>query len=495
MLGLRLGQRGVARADAQLASGRHGVPGIDGQVDESVVELVRIGLNVPQPGRQIDVQRDVFAAGADEQGVQPVQGGLYIHGARVERLAAREGEQALGERRRPARGSEARLDIAAQVVDALLRQALADQLQRQDDALQHVVQVVCDAAGQLAQGLHLLALAHLVFRMAQRIGLGAIVRHIAAHGLDETFAGHRRPRDPAGGAAAVAKAQGAIAPRRAFLQRLQRLLHERHVVRVNEGQRVAADGLGLAPAQRARPRRVDRCDAAIETRHHQQGVGAHPQPVAVGRAVGYLLLQRCGGLAGQGLGHLLARGLDDGVQHAHHLAMLVAHRAVAEGEVSGFGPPVAVDGQLEVFDESGMSRHRPVRNGADGAPGFAPYVLERPAEGFGLVAQDDAERVVVDGDHAGAPYQACSDVRAEHRFHRHPQHHRPLADGAKGRARPVELPDALAHMSRSAGKGRRARGCGGHGSGVGCTLAMLRRVSGAGAPGGGPLAPGANAGV
>ena len=76
----------------------------------------------------------------------------------VERLAARESEQALGQRRGALGGGHGGVDIARDAVGAPGRQMALQQVERPDHAGQHIVEVMRDAAGQLAHRLHLLRL-------------------------------------------------------------------------------------------------------------------------------------------------------------------------------------------------------------------------------------------------------------------------------------------------------------------------------------------------
>jgi hypothetical protein len=56
----------------------------------------------------------------------------------------------------PARRPLRRADVALQVADPALEHAGLHQFEGPDDARQHVVEVVGEAAGQLPDGLHLL---------------------------------------------------------------------------------------------------------------------------------------------------------------------------------------------------------------------------------------------------------------------------------------------------------------------------------------------------
>ncbi len=88
---------------------------------------------------------------------------------RPQRLLAREGQQ-LPDQRRRAVG--VLLDVH-DVGEGRVRRAVVgeQQVRRHDDGGQHVVEVVRDAAGELADRLHLLALRHLAF---ERLLLGGV---------------------------------------------------------------------------------------------------------------------------------------------------------------------------------------------------------------------------------------------------------------------------------------------------------------------------------
>ena len=79
--------------------------------------------------------------------------------ARLKVLAARESEQALDQRRRPARRLKRGVDQAMRLVVG--RQPAAQQVEVADDRGQQIVEIVRDAAGQLAERLELLRLVEL----------------------------------------------------------------------------------------------------------------------------------------------------------------------------------------------------------------------------------------------------------------------------------------------------------------------------------------------
>ena len=113
----------------------------------------------------------------------------------IERLAAREGQQPVGERRgavgRAMRAVHEALDVVVPA-GAIRRFRMSIDA---DDAGQHVVEVVRDAAGELADRLHLLRLAQRLFGLAQRLLRFALGGDVAADGLQQAVRGDRAPFD------------------------------------------------------------------------------------------------------------------------------------------------------------------------------------------------------------------------------------------------------------------------------------------------------------
>ena len=87
--------------------------------------------------------------------------------------------------------------VALDIGEAALRDALLHQVERADDAGQQIVEIVRDAAGQLADRFHLLRLAQLLLGAAQRFGGVALGRHVAAERIDQPVLGGRGPGEPA----------------------------------------------------------------------------------------------------------------------------------------------------------------------------------------------------------------------------------------------------------------------------------------------------------
>ena len=85
------------------------------------------------------------------------------------------------------------VDVALDLAQAALGEALLYQVERADDALQQVVEVVSDAAGELADGLHLLRLAQRLLGAPQGLGGLLFVGDIAGGGIDQPLVRGGRP--------------------------------------------------------------------------------------------------------------------------------------------------------------------------------------------------------------------------------------------------------------------------------------------------------------
>src|SRR3954451_21444344 len=102
----------------------------------------------------------------DSAAQQILHGGDELVGIsrlRIERLPAREGEQAVSECSGTLRRAHRRLGIAPDMLRTALRNAGLHQVERADDARKEIVEIVGNSACQLPDRLHLLSLAKLLF--------------------------------------------------------------------------------------------------------------------------------------------------------------------------------------------------------------------------------------------------------------------------------------------------------------------------------------------
>ncbi len=90
-------EEGVARFNGQLAAVWHGVPGVDGQVEHRVLDLVRIHQGVPKPPRDCGLKFDFCAQRPAQHVVHAPNKAADVDHLRLQRLSTSEGKQLLGE--------------------------------------------------------------------------------------------------------------------------------------------------------------------------------------------------------------------------------------------------------------------------------------------------------------------------------------------------------------------------------------------------------------
>ena len=159
LLGATVVEPFVGGLDGDAPAIRHRVAGVDAEVEQRILELARIDQHRPQPARGHHFEGDRRADGAAEQILHAHHQPVHVGGLRVQGLAPREGEQAVGQRRRALGGTLRGVDVAVDLGDPPLREAGLQQFERAGDAGEQIVEVMGEPAGELAHRLHLLALA------------------------------------------------------------------------------------------------------------------------------------------------------------------------------------------------------------------------------------------------------------------------------------------------------------------------------------------------
>ena len=159
----------MSTLDAEIAAPVHRVAGVDGEVEDRILELGRIGPDVPELVGEAGVDGDPLADRAVDQLEHVLDQLGRRHRLGQQRLGAGEGEQAAGQGGGAGRALhrivEVEFDLAARAV-----QLAPGEIEAADDDREHIVEIVGDAAGELADRLHLLDLAQL------RLGGGALGR-------------------------------------------------------------------------------------------------------------------------------------------------------------------------------------------------------------------------------------------------------------------------------------------------------------------------------
>ena len=283
-MGGRIGiiQMRVRHFQGQLAAFGHGVARIDAQVQDGVFHLIGIHQRVPQPARDHGFHFDLFAKRAAQKIGHVADHPAHVHRLGLQRLAAGKGQQLCGQARAPDHGADGVLQPVAQARIGLHHRARHRKVEIGADDLQQVVEVVRHPAGQVADGFHLLGLAHHAFG--------------AQAGGDV----HHTDQEAAGGDGRLVDIQFAIGP--GDMLGVGTFLAE-----VGRGEDAIGKGTdGLHGLQVLQPRRLDARQVARQVQQFEEAaiVGAE-QPVRgeIGDALAHRVQGRLqdGGFIGAGL--------------------------------------------------------------------------------------------------------------------------------------------------------------------------------------------------
>ena len=159
---LALRKPGIGDAHRELALAIHRVAGVDGEVEDRIFELIGIDPDRPDIGLAFDLHLDPFADRAVEQVAHLAQQLPRLDRAWQQGLGPGEGQQPAGERSRAIGAFERAVDMARSFLRLFLDAALGH-FEAAQHHREHIVEIVRDAAGKLADSLHLLELAQLGF--------------------------------------------------------------------------------------------------------------------------------------------------------------------------------------------------------------------------------------------------------------------------------------------------------------------------------------------
>jgi len=154
----------ISRADDHRTSFGHGVTGIDDEVHERRLQLVGVNDDVPDIFRDIDRQRDGAAESAVEHVPERFEPRRQIDGLRLQSLPSGEGQQLAGQRC-GALGSA--IDRLQGTKRLFARDVLSDGVNAAGNDHQQIVEVVGDAAGELAERIELLRFGELPLHRKQ----------------------------------------------------------------------------------------------------------------------------------------------------------------------------------------------------------------------------------------------------------------------------------------------------------------------------------------
>ena len=181
----------ATRSNRDRTTLRHCIARIHREVQQGHFQLVGVSKGGRQLLRYVHDQADLRASGAVDQIGHAADELTDINRCRLQRLPAGKGKQALDKRFGPFSGSE-----RAPMVRCARSSPTAaplQQVQSADDRRQKVIEVMRNAAGELAHRFHLLALTESFLRSVKlRSGL-AFGSHIAADRVEDIAFRNQRP--------------------------------------------------------------------------------------------------------------------------------------------------------------------------------------------------------------------------------------------------------------------------------------------------------------
>ena len=137
----------------------HRIARVDGEVDDRLFDLHGVGEDLPQVGVGLRGDSDVLADHAPDQHDEVVEHRREVDLIGLQHLPAAEREQLLRQRRGALGGAP---NLRGLLLNRRLRRrVLVDHAGVAENRGEHVVEVVRDAAGELADRLHLLRLGEL----------------------------------------------------------------------------------------------------------------------------------------------------------------------------------------------------------------------------------------------------------------------------------------------------------------------------------------------
>ncbi|MNQ79580.1 hypothetical protein D3C85_945280 [compost metagenome] len=155
-----IGRIGV---DPDIAALGQGIARVDHQIEHGAFQLDRVDQGNRRFARQFKFQGNAFADGPHQQFFKGADVLVDINGSCVERLLPGECQQAMGQGGRTHRRVQRRFGIELNLVGTRIGDTFLDQFQAGDDAGEQIVEVVGNAAGELAQCVHFLHLQQLGF--------------------------------------------------------------------------------------------------------------------------------------------------------------------------------------------------------------------------------------------------------------------------------------------------------------------------------------------
>ena len=239
-------------------------------VQERRLELGAVRHDAEGGGRQVDDDPDGSSERASQQVFDVGQHGVDRDRGDLDPLRPREGEQLLRQLGAAVARQEGIVDPLAEF--GMPRMA-ADHLDIARDRLEEIVEVVSDAARQLAQRLHLLGL-------DERRIASPVDRDVATDRIDRPAFGRDGPGDPDVVAVGPREPCFEAVERLAIADRRQRGRGPRAVIGVDEIEKARPPKTAALVSQEARPGGIDGEDAARFVDHREQVVRQIRDPLS-----------------------------------------------------------------------------------------------------------------------------------------------------------------------------------------------------------------------
>lgn len=144
----------------------HRVARVDGEIEYRELELIGIDARRRQPFRKFEPQRDARSQRSFQKIDHALDQAPQIHRHRPQILLPRERQQALGQRRATLGALQGAVDQAMQA--RIVGKPFTQQVEIAHHRHQQIVEIMRNAAGELADGLHLLRLAQLLLGLFAR---------------------------------------------------------------------------------------------------------------------------------------------------------------------------------------------------------------------------------------------------------------------------------------------------------------------------------------
>ena len=161
--GVGLVDQGDIDGELEFAASGHGVAGVDGEVEQRLLEHAGIGAHGDGLGHDARGERDVLTEDTAHELAHVLDEFAEVDGLLLLVLLAAEGEELAGEAGGAFGGGGDLVDGLAAVAIEVGQFAERGDLELDDR--EQVVEVVGDAAGQAADGVHLLRLAELILKL------------------------------------------------------------------------------------------------------------------------------------------------------------------------------------------------------------------------------------------------------------------------------------------------------------------------------------------